>query len=202
MLPYLLLESVHRLSLFVASCTEFESTLVSYIVVLVSYSGLFTYVFMMVISVYDRSAFHVTVWSGVFLTELAATGAELWVPRHSNFNTPCNPHDFDVPDRGMAIVVYVVVFYLVYDIAYGSSALFISSIRFIWMITLVLGTGFADLYLRLHNIREIILGALVGATTGALLSIIAVFLLVPNYNHQSMDRVKGLFMIRGKRFRS
>jgi len=202
MLPYLLLESIHRLSLYVADCSEFKPSLISYIVVLVSYSGLFTYVFMLIISVYDRSAFHVTVWSGVFLTELAVSGAEMWMPKHFNYGTVCNPHELDVPDRDMAIVSYVVMFYMLYDIAYGSNAILVSSVRFMWMITLVLGTGFADLFLRLHNIREILTGAIVGALTGAMLSMIAVTILVPNYNTRAMDGVKGLFMLHGTKFRS
>jgi hypothetical protein len=171
------------------------------LMVLCSYNAFYCYIFMFVVAVYNRSMFHVAAWSGVFFTELMVSLAAITIPDVVSSHTQCDSQTHEGPSRSMAIVTYVMSYYIFYNMVYGSNRFFTNTVRFVWYFAFALTTAVAPIYLQLSDIREVATGMCIGIFCGMLVSSICTFLIVPNFDSDTIGWLKLILMVNTKNFR-
>lgn len=194
-------ENFTRLSLFMDSCEHYHATLPEKAAVLCSYNGVFVYVFMLVIAVYDRSIFHSLASLSVAITSLGVSILEDYVPEVRNSYAWCSDRATDTPSTDMAIVACIVIFYLVFDLYYGSRRIWVSLLRFSCFALLYLTTAGAFLYLLLYDLREIVMSSLAGALVGALMATLTTLVIIPNLDNPVMGKLCSMMMVEKYRVR-
>ncbi|MBL4665487.1 MAG: hypothetical protein JKY23_06025 [Nitrospinaceae bacterium] len=194
-------ENFARLSLFIQGCPYYENTLPEQFAVIMTYNGVFLYTFMLVIAVYDRSLFHIIAWTGVAFTSMTVSVLEAYVPLVKNTSSLCTSREVDMPSTDVAIVTFVIVFYLIFDLFMGSRRIWISFFRFTWFLWLYTTTVGSMLYLLLYDMREIAASTVVGAFVGALVATFTTLVVVPNLDTPVMGKVCSFLMVDNRRMR-
>jgi hypothetical protein len=201
-MPYLFWETFGRLEMYLKDCPTYERGVLGYATVLASYNAYHCYVFLGINTVYHRSPFHVIAWFGIFLTELAVAGLDaIWMNVETS-RVACNPHMWNEPSPAIAIVTYVTVYYLLYDLANEPGPLLMDFACLVWHVIFLLTTVLAELHLQLHNIREVVMGAAVGALVGALVVTVITFAIVPYFGSRFFRYFRKVTFMDGEKFRS
>lgn len=179
-----------RLEQYFLDCPNYTGDAWHQLLMFISYTPIFLYVFITVISFYDRSLFHVWLGTCCFVVELLVMACHYGLPRVHNRWANCPPHTYDVPAQGLAIVCAVVMIYVVYTL-HERLPLGGLLVRFFWFAFLVSSNTVATYALRINNSREILMGAMLGTLTGAVFAAVLMLVLIPSWGKHWMKRTRA-----------
>ena len=165
-------ESFPRLEAFIVDCDAYEHMLSDQFMVLMSYNGLFVYMFLLITAVYDRTLFHVMAWCGIVLTECLSTATEALLWETQQTYSDCNPHSVRVPCRGVALVTFCITYYLLYRIVAGDKSFVYVVMQFGGQCVFLFLTGLSFVWLHLADALELVMGFMVGVLSGVLMSVL------------------------------
>jgi hypothetical protein len=167
------IRGLHYLEAFFLSCKDYETGFFSQLLVAAFYMGMFTYIAVVVLAMYYRNRKHSFAALGVFITDLAVNVTYYALPRVSQYQTTCDPHEYDTPSENAATCCFVMVYFLAYG-AWTRDSEFYSVI---WRMFLLLGNvaacSFGEMQLQVRNSREVVMGSVIGLVSGAGMAAVA-----------------------------
>jgi hypothetical protein len=199
-LSWFAVDDFWRLELFIKDCDKYHGDLISQILVLMSYCGLYVYVFLCVVAIYDRSLFHVIAWSGILLTEMLMSVITPASGGSQDLYSVCNPHTEGTPCRSTGLVAFVCAFYMLFEVWLGDRQLTAFIIQIIWYFFFLILASVAQLRLFIFNIYEVLLGVVIGGLCGILLWLLTILLVLPYYQSKPVTCFKRWLFVHEKRF--
>jgi FtsH-binding integral membrane protein len=186
-------QQYRRLEASFLQCSAYTGDALSIVAVCLYYTPLFSTVFLLIQTVYDRTWFHVVVSLGItiaLLLNMAAESAPWW---HEIKETRCDSSDMEHPSQQMTIVMYVMVAFVAWGIHEGSKYGIVNdAINFValsvWMISVALALSF----LGVSTIKESTVGAAAGIV-GAVI-VLSILLIIDQFRETAAVSVFGKFM--------
>ena len=181
-MTWLIVDYFSRLEQFVLDCPSYDGTLPTKVALFMSYNAWcvdsrrsfcvckrasrvcgtyrYTYIFLAIQTIYDRSMFHWMIWAGLTLNGLAVWGVDLLIPHSATGDklASCAQHSEQLVCPEAAVVAFVVVFFLTWDLYHGGDALWADFTSFMWLImyttTSLVSLYALELYMIQVRVRE------------------------------------------------
>lgn len=163
----------------------------------------YTYVFLAVQTFYDRSGFHVLLWAGLFFNGIAVWIMDNQLPHQEGGDhlAACAQHETQMVCPEAAVVAFVVLFYLVYDLNNDGARFWVDTIAFMWLMVYTATSLGSLYYVSLYRIDEVVLGTAIGAAMGAIMAAVVTWYVIPNWNTPLMGKFRYYFMVNKRKFR-
>lgn len=194
-----LIRGLDYLSAYFQDCVAYDGGFMDDILVAAFYLGVFTYVAVVSMAMYHRNWTNAVAALGLFVTDYVVELTYLVMPRVPQFETPCDPHEYDRPSHNVATCAYVMVFFM----AYGAWARDSQGWSVLWRMTLLMGNVIAcaagELLLRVRNPHEIVSGGVVGMLMGGLSALLLALVVAPQKHTPCVKRIGRLLCVEDPR---
>jgi hypothetical protein len=179
-----------RLELFIKSCPLYANNFYHHVLVVLSYLGLYIYVFLSAVAAYDRTVFHRLGWLGILITEVVVsyTTPEPVVP--STYTTPvCAPHAPHTPARAVALTTFAAMYYALHELFIGGRSRFWFIAMCAWLLAVIYLSMLAQVELHLHTVDEAVQGGALGVMSGVLTGAIAFGIVQPHFRAPAVQKL-------------
>jgi hypothetical protein len=201
-MSFTLVRGLDKLEAFFEPCVEYNGSFMDQLLVAGYFLGLFTYVAVMAIAMYQRNWVHTMATLGLFMTDYVVELLYLALPRVPQYQTTCDPHDYDRPSHNVATCAYAMVYFM----AYGAWARDDRGMSVAWRLFLLMTNVFAcasgEVFLEVRNPREVITGAVIGMVMGGVSVLTLAMVIAPFKKSSCVKGIGWLFCVEDTRILS